>query len=118
MTVLEEVTQKFWNSCSKKFKKIPWKTFVVVYFALILVLKSTPPETVGFEIIWESRRDGFLFYRYSCSKMLEYLFWKFWKNSKEKIHGGVLFKIFANKALHDGWLQLLLEEFCSTEAVA
>ena len=69
---------------------------MVVYFALILTLKSTPPRTAAFEIIWESRRDGFLFYRCSRSKMLEKLFWKFRKNLKEKIRGGVLFLVLAN----------------------
>ena len=43
----------------------------MVYFALTLAKENTPPRTAAFEIIWESRRDGFLFYRCSRSKMLE-----------------------------------------------
>ena len=86
----------------KKFRKISWKTSAVVYFALIFANYSTPPWTAAFKIIWESCRDGFLFYRCSCSKMLEQLFSKIPKSSMEKIRGGVLFSILANKALHDG----------------
>ena len=43
---------------------------MVVYFDLILGKKALP-WTAAFEIIWESRRDDFLFYRCSCSKLLE-----------------------------------------------
>ena len=43
---------------------------MVVYFELILAVK-TPPRTAAFEIIWESRRDGFQCYRCSRSKLLE-----------------------------------------------
>ena len=35
LQITEEVTQKFQNSCSEKFKKISWKTSMVVYFELI-----------------------------------------------------------------------------------
>ena len=57
-------------SCSEKFKNILRKTSMVVYFELILA-KKTPSRTSAFEIIWEGRRDGFLFYRWSRSKLLE-----------------------------------------------
>ena len=57
-------------SCSEKFNKIPKKTSMVVYFELVLAIK-TSPRTAAFEIIWESRRNGFLCYRYSRSKLLE-----------------------------------------------
>ena len=63
----------------------------MVYFALSLANKSIPPRTTAFEIIWESRRDVFLFHRCSRSKMLQQLFLKIRKGSKEKIRGGVLF---------------------------
>ena len=43
---------------------------MAVCFDLILT-KKIPPRTAAFEIIWESRRDGCLFYRYSRSKLLE-----------------------------------------------
>ena len=43
-----------------KIQENPWKTSAVVHFDLILADKSTPPRTAAFEIIWESRRDGFL----------------------------------------------------------
>ena len=43
---------------------------MLVYFDLILVRK-TPPWTATFEIIWESCRYGFLFYKCSRSKLLE-----------------------------------------------
>ena len=36
-------------SCSEKYKKIPKKTSMVVYFELILAIK-TPPRTAAFEI--------------------------------------------------------------------
>ena len=58
-----------------------------------LLNKSTPPWTVASEIIWESRRDGFLLCRYSLSKMLEQLFRKVW---------WCTFWILANKELRDG----------------
>ena len=45
------------------------ETSVVVYIDLILA-KNTPPRTAAFEIIWERRRDGFLFFKCSDSKML------------------------------------------------
>ena len=45
-----------------------------VFFALILVHKSTPRRTTASEIMWESRCDGFLLCRCSGSKMLEHLF--------------------------------------------
>ena len=57
-------------SCSEKFKNISKKTSMVVYFELILAVK-TPPRTAAFEIIWESRRDCFQCYRCSRSKLLE-----------------------------------------------
>ena len=44
-----------------KIQENPWKTFVVEHSDLILADKSTPSRTAPFEIIWESRRDGFLF---------------------------------------------------------
>ena len=44
---------------------------MVVYFDFILTNKSSPPRTAAFEIIWDSIRNGFLFYRWSRSKMLE-----------------------------------------------
>ena len=108
-TYTEEVTQKSQNSCSEKFKKIPWKTSAVVNFSLNFTKNSTSSRTVVFEIIWESCRDGFLFYRCSRSKMLEQLFSKIQKNFMEKIRGGVTFSILANKALYDG--QQLPESF-------
>ena len=43
---------------------------MMVYFELILAIK-TPPRPTAFEIIWENRRDGFLCYRCSRSKLLE-----------------------------------------------
>ena len=55
---------------------------MMVYFDLILA-KKTPSRTAAFEIIWESRRDGFLCYRCSRSKLLEYVL--------ENIRGGALF---------------------------
>ena len=94
LQITEKVTQKFYNSCSERFKVIPWKTLVVVYFNLILPNKSTPPWMTASEIIWESRRDGFHLCRCSRSKMLEQLF--------RKVCGGILFLILANKELHDG----------------
>ena len=70
LQITEEVTQKFQNSCSEKFKKISWKTSMVVYFELILA-KKTPPRTAASEIILESRHYGFLFYTCSHSKLLQ-----------------------------------------------
>ena len=51
---------------------------MVVYFELILAKKLHHGR-----IIWESRRDGFLCYRCSRSKLLEYVL--------ENIRGGALF---------------------------
>ena len=93
MQITGEVAQKFYNSCSERFKEVPRKTSVVVYFILILPNKSTPSWAAASGIIWESRRDGLLC-RCSRSKMLEWLF--------RKVCGDVLFLILANKELHDG----------------
>ena len=48
---------------------------MAVHFDLILANKSTPPVMPAFEIVWESRRDGFLFYA-KLSNILG-----FWKKS-------------------------------------
>ena len=53
MQITEEVTEKFYNNCSERFKEIPLKTSVVVYFTLILPKKSTPAWTAASDIIWE-----------------------------------------------------------------
>ena len=52
-----------------KMQENSMETSVVVYIDLILA-KNTPPRTAAFEIIWERRRDGFLFFKCSDSKML------------------------------------------------
>ena len=88
LQITEEVTEKFYNNCSERFKEIPLKTSVVVYFTLILPKKSTPAWTAASEIIWESRPDGFLLCRCCRSKMLKQLF--------RKVCGGALFLILAS----------------------
>ena len=92
MQFTEEVTQKFYNSCSERFKEIPWKTSVVVYLILVLPNKSTLPWTAASEIIWEIRRDRFLLCKLQSLENVGMF---------RKVCGGVLFIILANKELHD-----------------
>ena len=42
MQTTEDVIEKFYNICSERFKEIPWKTSVVVFY-LNLPNKSIPP---------------------------------------------------------------------------
>ena len=82
------------------FKKIPWKTSLLVYFTLILANKSTPLRTAASEVIWQNLCDGFCSADVSRTKWLEYLFWN--ENIPRKKSAVVhFFYILANKALHD-----------------
>ena len=91
-------------SCSEKFKKNPKKRSMVVYFELILAIK-TPLRTTAVEIIWESGRDDFLCYRCSRSKLLEYSYFE--KNSQ-----WCTSSILGNKVLYDdSFLVIFLKYF-------